>query len=171
MAKDSITIEFRPTAADYKRVLLWYQWKRLAIILGAVMVLMFGFGLAVIKPTPTEPNKSLPLYFALFVSPVFIGFLMYRGIARQAKKIEAISDDTTFTFDRDGLEMQTALASAVVKWERFSKVIENSKYLVFFPQENIFYVVPKDSFRSKQELDVVKSILFERLGSKAKLKS
>lgn len=171
MSYSAITVRYRLTSSDYLRVLIWYQWKRIALVLGAVLFLMLLVGLSVIRPTQSEPYKRVPLYLAAVVAPIIVIFASYRGLLRQARKLESISEDVELRADPQELVLVTSSSASQTKWERFNKVVELDQYFVFFPQDNVFFVAPATSFEEAKLLDTFRAILNDSLGNKAKLKN
>lgn len=166
----TILAKYRLTGADYRRVLFWHQWKRTAITIGITILVVFFAGISFVKPTEMEPYKRLPIYLAIAIIPIFVTFGFYRGILRRAKKLEKISDETRSAFTNEGLEFVTALSSSSVKWERFNKIVEIGDYFVFFPQDDVFFIVPKRGFENTKSINDLKSIFKDKLGDKAKLR-
>ena len=162
--------KYRLDAADYLRVLIWHQWKRVALVLVAVMFLMLLFGLAVVRPTSSDPYKRLPLYFAGVFTPIFVAVVSYLGLRRQAIKLEAISDDTELTASGSEMRVVTGSTDSRMKWDRLNKVVEINEYFVFFPQDNVFFVVPKEGFADTNSLEKFRSILKSGLANRARLK-
>jgi hypothetical protein len=168
-SEQEITVRFHPSAADYRKVLIWYRWKRQAVIFAIVLVGLLMTGLAFVTPTAAEPYKRLPIYLGVILTPIVCVFVAYLGVRKQARKLEVISEDTEFTFTRDGLHSRTSMSESTIKWERFDKVVETSKYFVFFPQHNVFYMVPKGNFDGDSQLMNFRSIVRDSLGDRAKL--
>ena len=166
----TVVAQYRLTAKDYLRVLIWYQWKRVALIFGVVLFLMLLLGLAVLRPTPSDPYKRTPLYFAVVITPIFLAGVAYVGLLRQASKLEAISEDTELTASGSEMRLITGSTDSRTKWDRFHKVVEINGYFVFFPQDNVFFVVPKEGFADTNTLEKFRSILKSGFADRARLK-
>jgi YcxB-like protein len=174
--RQKIEVEVNAKAANYRRILFWYHWKRILavaivyLVVAPTMVWFVAFG-AGTNPFD-EKNKDIFLIFGIFaVLPILLGFSIYFGIFRQAKKIEKIAEKVIFAFDEDGLETKSESISSQIKWDRFVKICETKKDFIFFPQENIFYTVPKISFKNDEQINNFKDLIREKLGEKAKLKN
>lgn len=139
------------------------------MILGIVLVGLLIAGVAFVRPTSSEPNKRLPIYFAMVLTPVVILVVTYRGISRQAKKLESITEETTFTFTADGLQSDSLSSKSRTNWERFNKVVETRDHFVFFPQESVFFIAPKSSFESDEDLEEFRKLLRNTVGEKVRL--
>ena len=176
MSEKKIEIEVKTNAADYRRVLFWYQWKRLLLVAVAWLIIFFpilyfvGFG-AGANPFDSKTNAPLMAFAFLMLLPVLLGISMYFGIWRQAKKIERIVEPVTITFSETGIESNAESSSTKRTWEGFNGVYETKEDFVFFPQENIFYTIPRRLFKGEGQIEELKSMLRVKLGKKAKLKS
>ncbi len=167
----AVTIKYRLTANDYLRGLIWYQWKRMALIFPVVLFLMLLFGLAVLRPSSTDPYKRAPLYFAVVITPIFLVGFAYVGLRRQAAKMEAISEESELTASDSEMRVVTSSTDARMKWDRLKKVVEINKYFVFFPQDNVYFVVPKQRFVEANSIDEFRSLLKSGLDNRARLKN
>jgi hypothetical protein len=173
--RQKIEVEVNANAADYRRILFWYHWKRLVMVALVWLILFptilwfvaFGAGAS---PFNSENNSPLLIFIIFAMLPILLGFSIYFGIFRQAKKIEKIAEKVTFAFDEDGLETKSESTSSQIKWGRFVKICEIKKDFIFFPQENVFYTVPKISFQNDEQINNFKDLIREKLGEKAKLK-
>lgn len=170
MNENTIIISYRLTANDYFRVLLWYQWKRIALTLGLVLFLILLFAFAYVKPAASEPYTRFPFYFTAVLSVVFVSLGSYITLSRQAKKLESISDEVELTAGPTRLEVTTSVSRSQMNWERLKKVVELDKYFVFFPQDNVYFVTPKACFDESGKLQGFRTILKAELGERASLK-
>jgi heme/copper-type cytochrome/quinol oxidase subunit 2 len=169
-----IEIEVDVKAEDYRRILFWYHWKRIAIV-GLVWLLVFpltiwfvAFG-AGANPFESKDNSPLPVFAIFAMIPILIVVSFYFSIWRQAKKIEKISEKTSFVFSAMGFDSKNPSTSFQTTWERLNKIHETKSDFIFFPQENVFYTIPKRFFRNDEDIQKFKSLLRETLGKKAKL--
>src|SRR5580765_4831426 len=98
MSENERSVQFKPTAEDYRRVLIWYQWRRVVIIMAVVLVIVFFLAFYLTNSKPSDPNRDIrpAALAALVFIPFFILGSLYWGIRRQAKKIASISETTKF---------------------------------------------------------------------------
>jgi YcxB-like protein len=171
-----IEVEIDVTAEDYRRVLFWYFWKRillvallyLIIIPASIWFVAFGAG-----ANPLEiQNRQLLIVFVFFgMLPILLVFGRYFSIWRQAKKIENISEKSLFIFSDNGLETKSKSTSSQMLWERFAKIYETKTDFIFFPQEHVFYTIPKRFFINQNEMQDLRELVGRKLGEKAKLQN
>ena len=167
-----IRVEFETTAEDYRRVLLWYHWKRL--LLGAfVYLLVVGSALVMLSydvggvQVAISPAMGT---FVLFLLPLFLALNGYLTVWYQASKIAEVTEPASATFLDSGITLQTPSSSSESAWRRFHRVYETKTDFIFFPLEKIFYMIPKRYFADEVELRKVRGILRAALGNNAKLK-
>lgn len=105
---------------------------------------------------------------SIVVPFIFLGF-SYFGVRRQAKKLEGISRQTTLTFYEGGIRSESLFSTTDVQWEVFHKIEENKNSFVVFPQEKIFYPVPKRFILDSKDLENLRTMLRDNLGDRAKV--
>ena len=169
----NISLWGKPTTEDFRRVLFWYRWKRLAI---SLFGLIFVFGLVTVYLVNTRPqdpstDRRFIAYILFAIVPAFVVMQSYVTIRRNASKLAALSQGTQYKFDEDGVESIGLAASGRMDWDRYIKVIETANDFIFFPQENLFYPVPKRFFEGEAQIAELRSLIAEKLGSKAKLQN
>jgi YcxB-like protein len=172
--EQKIEVEVDVKAADYRRILFWYHWKRIALI-GLVWLILFpailwfvAFG-AGASPFTSNNNSPLIVFVLFALLPILLCGSFYFSIWKQAKKIEKISERTHFIFSESGIDSKNTLAASQFSWERINKICETKTDFIFFSQENVFYTVPKRFFVSDEQIKNFKILLAEKLGKQAKL--
>ena len=176
MNEKRIEIDVVNTVQDYRRVLFQQQWKRvvliaivyLIIIVPTIWLTMFGAGA---NPFESKSNDPLIVMSLFGILPILMAISIYFGVWRQADKISKIIERAKFTFTEQGLESVTESSSSQMDWNRFSKIRETKDDFIFYPQENIFFVIPKRFYQDKVQIDNFRELIREKLGKKAKLKN
>jgi hypothetical protein len=123
---------------------------------------------------PIDPNldRRPVLYGLLVVVPVLIAGALFLGINRQSKKLaNSIEGDTEITFSDEGLESSNAMASSKVNWNFYKKVVETANDFVFYPQDNVFFPIPKRCFQGEEQIQEFRALLARHLEKRAKLKT
>ena len=173
--KKQIEVYVDVTAKDYRRVLLWYFWKRILLV-GLVYIFVipvtlwfvaFGAGAS---PLDSQNKPIFAVFTLLGLLPILLVLGFYFSIWRQAKKVERISEKSKFVFNDKGIETQSNSTSSQMLWERLVKIFETKTDFVFFPQENIFYAIPKHFFTGDEQILALRSLLVEKIGNKARLR-
>jgi hypothetical protein len=166
--KDTIQVEYLATAKDYRRVLLWYRWKRLAVVIGFTILVGIPILYASFVGDAAMRPPGWVLWF-LIVLPLLVLAIFYWGISRQADAIEKVFEPVKAEFDERGLNASGENSSARMKWEDFYKVYETKQDFIFFPEKKIFYTIPKRFFGEQNTIANFKELLRAKLDSKAKL--
>ncbi len=174
MSETVIKIDVRANAADYRRVLLWYQWKRqlftsivwLIVVLPALYMVSSEAGLIWLRTSKTAP---LELFAILMLLPLTMAVNAYFGIWRRAKKIEQISESIKLVFSESGVKSESESTSNYRSWNKFDKVYETKEDFIFFPQDIVFYTVPRRFFSNPSQIEELKDLLKTNLGQRAKL--
>src|ERR1041384_5945594 len=122
----NIEVEYLATAADYRRVLLWFRWKRLALIIGITVLVGVPVLLSAFSGDPGARPPAFVLWF-LFSLPVLVLAIFYWAISRQADRIEKIFEPVKVVFSEEGLSSSGESSSAQMGWDDFYKVYETKK--------------------------------------------
>jgi hypothetical protein len=173
MSSTEITVRIDANAADYRRVLWWYQRTRTVITAVLTFLVLFGIGYYVSNRTndPAYGGLRLEFIIALLCVP-FIAFgTLFFGVWRQARKIEEISVPSSITFNSNGISSVSESSETDVQWKRFNKVVETEQDFIVFPQENVFYPVPKRFFEDASQIVSLRTLIMEHLGERSKLKT
>lgn len=165
----TIEVEYLATAKDYRRVLLWYRWKRLALVI--VITVLVGIPILYSAFFSADINNRPPgvvLWF-LFILPLLVLVVFYWGISRQAEKIEKVFEKVTVRFSEFGIWSKGETSFSEVGWSEFDKVYETSQDFIFFPRPKIFYTIPKRFFNPQSDVLEFRELLRETLTDRAKL--
>lgn len=173
-----IEIDVDVKAEDYRRVLFWYnRIKIFALATGIfittpaiIWLLVFVEGANKIDSKNRDIFSTVIFYGLFVLLPIFLAIILY-SICKQSKKLASISEAVNFVFDANGLESKAESTTTKSSWERFAKICETKTDFIFFPQENIFYPIPKRFFKSENQIDDLKKLVKEKLGKKAKLQN
>lgn len=176
MSEKKIEIQVENTARDYRRVLLWFYFKKflivgilyLLIITPMLWLTLFGAG-----ANPFDGKNSSIIWMMTFFAllPILIVSGIFYNIWKQANNIGKTLEPTKFIFSDEGLESSAKSSATKVTWNTFQKIQELKEDFLFYPQKNIFYTIPKRSFQSNSQIDEFRNLVREKLGDKAKLKN
>jgi hypothetical protein len=165
-----IEVNFETNVGDWRRVLFWYRWKRLAVEFIIVLVLgvpvLYFLGINIFD---FENNAFAALWFFATVFGLFI-LSLYFGIIRQAESLKRIAEPAKALFSDKGLKTMTDTSSSEKNWERFSNIFETREDFIFFLIENFFFTIPKRFITDEKQITELKQLFREKLGDKAKLK-
>lgn len=160
-------VEYLATAKDYRRVLLWYRWKRLAVIIAVTFLIGIPILYSAFSGDAINRPPAVVLWF-LLVLPILVLASFYWGIWRQAERIEKIFEPARVVFTENGMRSAGESSSAEMDWDDFYRVYETNQDFIFFPEKKIFYTIPKRFFQNANEIIEFKKLLQKKLGSKAR---
>ena len=164
----TIKVEYLATAKDYRRVLLWYRWKRLAAVIAFAVVVGIPILYSAFAGDASSRPPGIVLWF-LFVLPLLVLVVFYWGISRQAEKIEKVFEPVKVIFSEKGMESAGESSSAEMSWNDLYKIYETKQDLIFFPERTIFYTIPKRFFKEQDQISALRNLLKNKLGDRAKL--
>lgn len=166
-----IEVNFETNVSDWRRVLLWYRWKRLTF----EFILVAAIGIAVfyllgINFGDFEKNATIAVTFFVTILILFV-LSFYFGIYRQADRLKQLAEPATAVFSDKSLKTMTETSSSEKNWERFSNIFETKEDFIFFLLENVFFTIPKRFVQTEHQLAELKQLFREKLGDKARLKN
>src|SRR5512143_347544 len=126
--------------SEFVRVSLyifWRQFRWLSLFFLAMTVLAL---LSVLIP-PSRYSLD-PYVFVPLVAIFTLAFLTYVSAVFSFRRLPPDRLHYTWRFYEDRIETSSAKASAVLKWELFTRIHETSGLLLFFVQGNLCHVVP-----------------------------
>jgi hypothetical protein len=162
-----IEVNFETNVQDWRRVLVWYRWKRmlieyvLMVILGVPFLYFFGINLLDLK------NNGFAAFSFFFTVITLFIFSIYFGIWRQAEKLKNIAEPAKAIFSDKGLKTISKSSSSEKTWERFSKIFETKEDFIFYLMENVFFTIPKRFFQDEKQISELKQLFRQKLGEKA----
>lgn len=173
-----IEIQIDVKAEDYRRVLFWYNRVKISVFVIGIIVaipfliwfLLFVEGTDLIDAENRDLFSKVVFYGMFVFLPVYLGLILF-SILRQSKTLASISEITPLVFDENGLESKAVSMNTKSNWERIAKICETKTDFVIFPQENIFYPIPKRFFKSELQIIDFKKLVLNMLAEKAQLKN
>ncbi len=166
-----IEVEYLATAKDYRRVLIWYRWKRLATTIAVAVLVGIPILYAAFFSTDAGGRPPGVVLWFLLVLPLLVLAVFYWGISRQAERIEKIFEPAKVVFNEEGMESAGESSSAQMSWDEFYKIYETKQDFIFFPEKKIFYTIPKRFFANGNAIAEFRSLLREKLNGRVRLQS
>ncbi len=97
-------------------------------------------------------------------------WLVKRRMTRFFKASPIMNEERLIEFSSEGIKSEGDLSSSFLKWGGVTRVIESDTDLMFYTgKEKFGWYVPKSAFESNDELDSVKSLLYQRVNGKVNL--
>ena len=95
------------------------------------------------------------MVFLFLVLPV----LTYLRTKSYFEKNPSLSELTTFYFEPERIEVVTLESHTSLTWRRIYKIREFKHYLLIYQNRHIAYVVPKKSFDSNSDMQIIKEMI------------
>lgn len=119
-----------------------------------------------------DSDLKLGLLMSLMVILfVVLPILTYLRTKSYFEKNPSLSELTTFYFEPQRIEIVTLESHTTLTWRRIYKIREFKHYLLIYQNRHIAYVVPKKSFDSDSDMEIVKSMIRTKTKLGNKLKS
>ncbi len=112
--------------------------------------------------------KKIQGYSFLIFSFLWIGLMMiiWRILPSSIYKSASTFRDTfSMRFASAGLELNTQKDAKFWPWESFSKFLESPHFFHFYFDARSFFLVPKDAFRSTEELQQARQLIRDNIKS------
>ncbi len=163
-----IEVEYETNVNDFRRILIWYHWKRLLLEYSLMLVLGIPFcyflGFKILSDGLVATG-----FFATFLMLLIIN--IYGEIYRRAEALSKIFEPAKTLFSENGLETITSSIHTNRAWESYAKIYETDSDFIFFQKENAFAGIPKRFFKNQAEIEELRQIIAAKLGVKAKLQN
>jgi hypothetical protein len=168
-----IKLEFTVNARDIFRVLL--ELSKVRIFLGLAFSLFLITGLVVFFFIIDEKRiliETSPLFVA--VPLLAVGGQILRLHATCRKYVLSLSPSQrlmqyVFSDEADGFEVHSGDSFGRIGWADVSKIVEQTKHFLIFLNKYDVRVIPKEALASPKELNLFRSILMAKLGSRTQL--
>lgn len=165
----------------------------LSILLGRIRYLLYIMGICVVICAVSLAPKYLPEPFADYVYAVASRLNLYAlldwlfpGLAGggvtllvmvpaaaflRARSIKRKfgADKSRYVFSADGVNIQSALGNANLKWEMFQQIRENRRFFFFYSVPGMASLVPKRSFATPEQREEFRLLIRSQV-KKFKLK-
>jgi hypothetical protein len=118
----------------------------------------------------SELKLGLLLSLTVFLFLV-LPILTYLRTKSYFESNPSLSELTTFYFEKERIEVVTLESHTTLTWRRIYKIREFKHYLLIYQNRHIAYVVPKKSFDTLSDMEVVKDMIRTKTKLGHKLKS
>ena len=164
-------LEFR----EFYHALRWYTWRKFwwvyCILIVAVTVgLMTGVFHSDDDPISSRLVAILPPLIIPVLLVVFFLWGIYRNARRQFKTNNSLREARHVIFSEQGIESSASDSSGKVAWTALHQIIETPESFLLFYSSAVFAVIPKRSMESEAQIQTLRDLIRQKLGTKAQLK-
>lgn len=114
------------------------------------------------------PAWMLPLVGFVFMAVLMPLTTMFNVYSMRRRHRSLVSQ--TWMLTSEQFSVSGALFNTTLKWDAFFKARETSRFILLFVSSRSVHFIPKAAIRSRDELRVIRSLIEQKLGSKARLK-
>lgn len=166
-----IEARYTITFADYLRLMFEIAYRRwtyiIVTLLGIIqlpIILMM-----VVYPALYNQNSVNSAFMLIFFALLMPILLYFRSRAFYFGNT-TFQNEIKVQFSKESIEFTDNKRTARISWDRIRKVVETKDWVIFYQTKYFFNFVPKSAFDSKDFLKLL-SIIKDKLGAQAKLKS
>jgi hypothetical protein len=151
----SITLDRRDYVSAYWLYLRdRWLWRRLIIAYAIVFAIYFALFVVLeawdwgfyLSRVPYHLGEAA-VYSAIVTGAVVLISIIFlpRRLGRLFDQLRMGNRETTFEFDQQGLRTSNRDATTTYSWDRFSRCIENRRFVLLLLAEGVFIVIPRAS--------------------------
>lgn len=151
---------------------LFFRRARFVLPLHGLLVLT-GLALVVTYGGEFTGSPALVLFgvLLLLALPGLALALVYWSAAGQFERAAPRAATMRYRFSAEALEISSEFRSGWLPWEAISEAFETKKSFLLFLSPGEHYVVPKRCFPNAGDIDRLRALLREQVGTKARVSS
>jgi len=153
-----LTLTVNITLADYRKVLFQLAYSNLFYLyITGIGILIVGY--LFIDP-PTEFSFGLLIPVLILLLPVSI----YFQASKSYYATKTLKEEMIFKIDLDSVKVFGQTFSSTINWESVHKVKETSKWFLLYTGNQVAYIIPKRSFKSEADVDLLRNFVISTPG-------
>jgi|GEM_PF-1132315 len=153
----NLKVSVKLTEADFLKFSLqrFYQSLLGRIITIFGLILLVGpVILFLIKPELVDGKFPFPQFALGIVFTLIIPLLIFRASKKAYYGNTQLSEETQYTFDNEGINLNGQTFSLHLKWNRIVEVVENADFFLLYITKQSCHILPKAQLSEKQESDI-----------------
>ena len=164
-----IQCQFKPQKDDYIKTIRYYYRRQMWWF---IFFMLYGLAQSFCILSATLEGRMgiigyfLVLLFCLIL--VVLPYLVYivgpRRAGKRVEKDEVLGGTQVYTFTEENITITTPIETTTSEWGIFTKYLENEDYFLLFLtyRKNMFYILPKRSFDSEENINTFRDLLKEK---------
>jgi hypothetical protein len=158
--------------ADLLRANYWHFFSKWSIRFLMALYLLGAVGAAIAFFLSGGSSAWYPLVsLAMILMGVFLIAIVYLQTRRNFSDLKEFQKNVRYTFSFDGYDVSDEKSASHVSWDAILRAVETKHSFNLFFHRMFFHVVPKRCFRQPSDIQVMRDILRESLGGRAKVGS
>ena len=167
MNEETVQLEFEFTGRDAFWAALWVFFRPASmrfIVLALALTLVYG-ACTVSRDDIGGIVKLSALAIAYGSVPVIVGL---SGLLAQ-RRLPPERRQHRYELSDAGISMSSAVGQSTTAWAAYERVEESSRGFYLSPQKRIWYFMPKRALHRPGELDRLRTLFVESLGTRARV--
>jgi len=165
-----LELKFELEFGDLLRANTWATFRRWPLTALFILVL-----LVTLYMVPAMASRGFELadirgFIIPFLVLVVIPGQVYFHTRSVFGKLTPAQRQHRYSFTDHGIEIDTGLSKATVAWEAIQLIAEKRNAFYISMQKSLFNVLPKRALRTPPDLQALRLLLANKLGSKARLR-
>ena len=169
-SNEPLVVDVDLKESDLQRANFWFQlgkWpNRLLLIVlplaGLLLLWRFGFSSDLFQNPPAATLLIVPVVFPILY-PVLIWFQTKRGFGN----LQPFQTKIQYAFSSHGYKVSDEKSFAEIDWDTILRAAESKHSFHLFFHKSLFHTIPKRCFRQPADIDRLRTLLKQVLGSRA----
>lgn len=160
--------------SEFYHALRWHAWKKFWWLYSVLILGAFVFG--IVRTLRSISGSSFNVFEAVIYTvgfPGLLGGLFYFSVYRYAKQQfrsgSGFREARHYRFFDDRVESSTSASSGKSAWTLLYKVFETPESFLFFASIAAFSVLPKRTLETEERIQLLRNLIRQNVGAKAKL--
>ena len=168
-SSDKVVVDIDLRESDLQRANFWFRFGKWSRKLPLIILPLFGLLLlsrgqfSKIIENPIAAMGVLVLFVYPILYPVLIWFQTKRGFAN----LQGFQKRIRYEFSADCYRVSDIKSSAEVNWDAILRAVESKHSFHLFFHKSFFHTIPKRCFNVPEDIEKLRTILKNSLGSKA----
>ena len=135
-------------------------------IISFVIVMLFPM-IAVKNGNYTNLFLGITKPLAIYVLVMVVLLISIRFNAKKYWDTNSfIKEEQNIKLSNEGIEYSSGISITNISWDKLYKVVEAKKYIYIFLTNSSAYIIPKISFKSNEEINLVKQLILDKADKK-----
>jgi hypothetical protein len=168
-----IEVTFRLTQRDLYAVYV-HTLLRMWLLIPIVICMIGILALSALSDFTAHTSYLIPAlrFLTVALALVGLGFALPYLLARNTMRTSPLfRSELRCVFSESGVEMATPASQSRVDWSGFHRAVELKEFVLLYMSSRVFYIVPKRSFSSPDQLEAFKSLVMKKMEGKVRLRS
>jgi hypothetical protein len=166
---ETLVVDVDLKESDLQRASFWFRLGKWSTRLLLALLLLFGVlllsqvGLSTVFQNPTTATVFVVLVVFPVLYPVIIWFQTKRGFAN----LQDFQTKIQYVFSSSGYRVSDTKSSADIDWDTIVRAAESKHSFHLFFHRSLFHTIPKRCFNHSGDVERLRAILKQALGTKA----